>query len=67
MLGPPLRKQVEEVAEGFNPDWLLPPKEGELIKSLDECFQRLQAWAFIHGFTIVTTTSDIKKARFLTR
>ena len=44
---PHLRKQVEEVAEGFNPSWLLPPKEGELFQSATECFQRLQAWAFL--------------------
>src|SRR6266496_4114474 len=60
---PHLRMQVEEVAEGFNPSWLLPPKEGELFQSATECFQRLQAWAFLQGFAIVTTTSGTKKAR----
>jgi hypothetical protein len=46
----PLREQAEEIAEGFNPDWLLRPTERELIKPLDECLQRLQAWAFYPWF-----------------
>jgi hypothetical protein len=60
---PHLRKQVEEVTEGFNPSWLLPPKEGELFQSANKYFQRLQAWAFLQGFAIITTTSGTKKAR----
>ena len=38
---PYLRKQVEEVAEDFNPSWLLLPKEGELFQSATEYFQYL--------------------------
>jgi hypothetical protein len=38
---PHLRKQVEDVAENFNPDWLLPPVDGEVFGSFQECFTRL--------------------------
>ena len=35
---PHLRKQVEDVAESFNPNWLLPPVDGEVFGSFQECF-----------------------------
>ena len=38
---PHLRKKAEEVAESFNLDLSLPPKEGELFESSAKCFQRL--------------------------
>jgi hypothetical protein len=41
---PHLRKQVEDVAESFNPNWLLPPVDGEVFGSFQECFARLQGY-----------------------
>jgi len=35
---PHLRKQVEDVAETFNPNWLLPLMDGEVLDSFQECF-----------------------------
>ena len=58
-----LRKQVEDVAESFNPDWLLPPMNGEVFDSFQECFARLQGYAFSQGFAVVTLSSGKKKAR----
>jgi hypothetical protein len=60
---PHLRKQVEDVAESFNPDWLLPPMNGEVFGSFQECFTRLQGYAFSKGFAVVTLSSGKKKAR----
>jgi len=40
---PHLRRQIENAAQGFNPDWLLPLQEGEIFEFANECFQRLQA------------------------
>jgi hypothetical protein len=59
---PHLRRQVEDVAQSFDPNWLLPPEEGEIFECANECFHRLQAWAFTRGFAIVTTTSGNEKA-----
>jgi hypothetical protein len=60
---PHLRKQVEDVAESFNPNWLLPPVDGEVFGSFQECFARLQGYAFSKGFAVVTLSSGKKKAR----
>jgi hypothetical protein len=38
LCSPHLRKQVQDVAESFNPDWLLPPMNGEVFDSFQECF-----------------------------
>src|SRR5579859_7792687 len=59
---PHLRKQVEDVAESFNPNWLLPPADGEVFESFQECFARLQGYAFSQGFAVVTLSSNKKKA-----
>ena len=59
---PHLRKQVEDVAESFNPNWLLPPMDGEVFDSFQECFARLQGYAFSKGFAVVTLSSNKKKA-----
>ena len=58
-----LRKQVEDVAESFNPNWLLPPMDGEVFNSFQECFARLQDYAFSNGFAVVTLSLGTKKAR----
>jgi hypothetical protein len=60
---PHLRKQVEDVVESFNPNWLLPPVDGEVLGSFQECFARLQGYTFSKGFAVVTLSSSKKKAR----
>src|SRR5579859_5791451 len=60
---PHLRKQVEDIAGSFNPDWLLPPMDGEVFESFQECFARLQGYAFSQGFAVVTLSSKKTKAR----
>ena len=60
---PHLRKQVEDVAKSFNPNWLLPPADGEIFESFQECFARLQGYAFSQGFAVVTLSSKKTKAR----
>ena len=60
---PHLHKQVEDVAESFNPNWLLPSMDGEVFDSFQECFARLQGYAFSKGFAVVILSSGKKKAR----
>src|SRR2546421_11584582 len=60
---PHLRKQVEDIAKNFNPNWLLPPADGEIFKSFQECFARLQGYAFSQGFAMITLSSKKTKAR----
>src|SRR5437763_16749373 len=62
---PHLRTEVEDIARSFDPDWLLPPKGGELYDSFQECFARLQGYAFSQGFAVVTLSSSKKRARAL--
>ena len=38
---PHLPQQVENVVESFNPNWLLPPMDGEVFDSFQECLTRL--------------------------
>ena len=60
---PHLRKQVEEIAESFNPSWLLLLIHGEVFESFQECFAHLQGYAFSQGFAVVTLSLGKKKAR----
>jgi hypothetical protein len=54
---------VEDIAESFNPNWLLPSIDGEVFNSFQKCFARLQGYTFSKGFTVVTLGSNKKKAR----
>jgi hypothetical protein len=49
LCSPHLRRQVEDVANGFNSNWLLPPQQDEIFESAFECFWHLQAWALTRG------------------
>jgi hypothetical protein len=60
---PHLRKQVEDVAESFNPNWLLLPKDGEVFESFQECFARLQGY----GRSLTAAEKEADKAEIEAR
>jgi hypothetical protein len=35
------------------PAWLVAPATGEIFKSKEDCYQRLQGWALFEGFAVV--------------
>src|SRR5271155_1501798 len=61
---PHLRREVEDLAESFNPAWLSAPQAGEPFDTPDAAFRRLQGFAFSQGFAVVTRSSEAKRARF---
>jgi hypothetical protein len=61
---PHLRTIVEDAVEAFNSAWLLPPQQGEIFETANECMRRLQAYALSKGFAIVTLSSTPKRAKF---
>jgi hypothetical protein len=62
---PHLRREVEDLAESFDPGWLLPPEAGELFNTPDAAFRRLQGFAFSQGFAVVTRSTEATRCRFV--
>ena len=61
---PHLRQLVEDAVESFDNTWLLPPLEGELFDSGKACLARLQGFALLRGFAVMTTNLRAGRFRF---
>ncbi|KAL9099321.1 MAG: hypothetical protein Q9187_009514, partial [Circinaria calcarea] len=55
------RGVVERHVATFPPTWRVPPINGEVFPSFNACLDRLQGWAFMEGFAVVTRGGGTKK------
>ena len=62
---PHLRREVEDLAESFDPAWLSALQAGEPFDTPDAAFRRLQGFAFSQGFAVMIYSSEAKHARFI--
>ena len=54
------RATVERIANLIPPEWLLPPRTGDVFDNLEHCNRRMRAWAFTQGFDIVRNGGGTK-------
>jgi hypothetical protein len=56
-----LQSQIDAATATLPPAHRQPPRKGEIVQSKEAALQRLQDWAFTHGFALVTESSNAER------
>src|SRR4030088_613074 len=61
---PQLQAQINAAVAALPASHRTAPYKGEIVESKEAALQRLQDWAFTHGFAIATESASAKRVRF---